>query len=117
MHTIRNATAFSLLVLSLVFAGACRGAQGDDESEPDKLVFKTKKGDVTYLHMKHSEREDKKCEVCHDAVFKKSTEEPLYYKPHKKAEKKKSSCATCHIKDGKAFAAKGNCKKCHEKKK
>jgi c(7)-type cytochrome triheme protein len=72
-------------------------------------------GNVTFLHAKHQERE-KDCKACHDKLFPQS-KAPLNFKAgmHKVAEKKKSSCAGCHVAGGKAFESKGNCNKCHVK--
>lgn len=107
--------------LLLLFALAILGGAGtrilDEKDPPEKIVFETKRGDVTYLHAKHAEREKEVCETCHDVPFKKSAEEPLHYKKHKQAEKEKASCATCHVKGGKAFESRKNCNTCHEKKK
>jgi len=88
----------------------------DQPKAPDKMVFKAKTGDVTYDHKKHSDREKGKCETCHPKVFPQS-KAPLNFKAamHKTAETAKSSCATCHVAGGTAFASKGNCTKCHVK--
>jgi c(7)-type cytochrome triheme protein len=85
---------------------------------PEKMVFESKTGKVTFLHDKHGEREKGDCKVCHDALWPQSKTAPLNYKAaiHKTAETKKMSCAHCHVDGGKAFASKGNCFKCHEKK-
>jgi len=83
---------------------------------PDKLVFKSALGNVTFDHAKHVEREKADCKVCHNKVFPQSTA-PLDFKAnmHKTAEAKKASCAACHVAAGKAFESKANCQKCHVK--
>lgn len=100
----------SLLCFSLIFA--------QDKEPPETIVFETRNGNVTFQHKTHIDRENKKCETCHDAVFPKDSKAPLNYKPkiHKEAEANKTSCATCHVATGKAFESKGNCSRCHEKK-
>jgi c(7)-type cytochrome triheme protein len=85
---------------------------------PEKLVFPAKTGQVTYLHKAHADREKGDCKVCHDKLFPQSKTAPRNFKAamHKTAEANKSSCAACHVAGGTAFATKGNCNKCHEKK-
>jgi len=85
---------------------------------PCEITFKTKNGDVLFPHQKHVDKVEKKCDVCHDKVFAKDSKAPLNFKDkmHKTAEASKSSCATCHVAQGKAFESKGNCVKCHKKK-
>ena len=85
-------------------------------SAPDKLVFESKMGNVTFDHAKHGEREKGECTTCHDKLFPQSRE-PLNFKTgmHKPAEAKKESCGGCHHDGGKAFATKGNCNNCHVK--
>lgn len=102
----------SMFSISLVMATA------QDKSAPETIVFETRNGNVTFQHKAHMGREENKCETCHDAVFPKNTKAPLNYKPrlHKEAEANKTSCATCHVAEGKAFESKGNCSRCHEKK-
>ena len=88
------------------------------EKPPEKIVFETKMGNVTYLHVKHLEREKSDCKVCHDKLFTKSRA-PINYKGgmHKTAEANKTACAACHVAGGSAFATAGNCgaTKCHVK--
>ncbi len=84
---------------------------------PEKLVFDSKMGKVTFLHAKHGERVKGDCKTCHDKLFQQSTKAPLNFKAamHKTAEKEKTSCGACHTPGGTAFASTGNCAKCHVK--
>ena len=86
---------------------------------PEKLVFTTKMGNVTFLHAKHSEYAKGDCKVCHDKLWPQSAKAPLNFKEgmHKPAETKKTSCGTCHHAKGPAFSTVGNCtnSKCHVK--
>lgn len=88
-----------------------------DEKAPEKFVFETKNGNVTFLHQKHSEREKEKCKACHDKLWPQKKGAPLNFKAgvHKIAETKKTSCGACHYPGGTAFESKGNCAKCHVK--
>lgn len=92
---------------------------GGEKKAPDKLVFESKMGNVTFDHAKHVAREKEDCKVCHDKLFPQSRA-PLNFKAgmHKPAEAKKISCAGCHVAGGKSFAASAtaNCSKCHIKK-
>jgi c(7)-type cytochrome triheme protein len=83
---------------------------------PDKIVFDSKMGNVTYDHKKHTEREKEDCKVCHDKLFPQSRA-PINFKAgmHKPAEAAKTACAGCHHPGGKAFESKANCTKCHVK--
>ncbi len=107
---------FSLLVAGLLVA-ALLGIAAD--KPPEKLVFPTKMGNVTFQHSKHIERAKNDCKVCHDKLFQQSAKAPLNYKAamHKTAEASKTSCAACHVAGGTAFATAGNCanSKCHVK--
>jgi c(7)-type cytochrome triheme protein len=87
------------------------------EKGPDKLVFASKMGDVTYDHAKHVERVKGDCKTCHPKLFQQSKTAPLNFKAgmHKPAEANKTSCGACHHAGGTAFETKGNCKKCHVK--
>ena len=84
---------------------------------PAEIVFKATLGDVTFFHAKHIARE-KQCVICHDSIFPKDKTKPLNFKGgmHQTATANKTSCATCHVPDGKAFVVKGNCMKCHKNK-
>lgn len=103
------------LVLGLLTFGSLQAAH---KEPPDKLVFESKLGNVTFDHAKHVEREKNDCTTCHPKLFPQSREEPLNYKAgmHRPAEAKKQSCAGCHVEGGKSFASKGNCNTCHVKK-
>lgn len=104
-----------LLSLILVCAVALLSAQ--QKKQPEKLVFNTKFGNVTFLHAKHTERVNGDCKVCHDKLWPQDAKAPLNFKEgmHKPAEAKKISCAFCHVAGGKSFASMGNCNKCHAK--
>ena len=86
---------------------------------PEKLVFTSKMGNITFQHAKHAERAKGDCKVCHDKLFQQSAKAPLNYKEgmHKPAEAKKIACGACHVAGGAAFATAGNCtnSKCHVK--
>ena len=88
------------------------------EKPPEKIVFESKMGNVTFQHVKHGERVKGDCKVCHDKLFPQSRA-PINYKAamHKTAEAKKTSCGACHVTGGTAFATAGNCSnsKCHVK--
>ena len=87
-----------------------------EKKPPEKLVFKSALGNVTFAHVKHGEREKGDCKVCHEKLFQQSNA-PLNFKAnmHKTAEASKTACAACHVAGGKAFESKGNCQKCHVK--
>jgi len=104
----------AILLCLCVLVGLTAVAQ-EQEKYKEKLVFKSKMGNVTFDHAKHQERAQK-CETCHDKLFPK-TEEPLGFGKgmHKPAEAAKTSCAACHVDGGTAFQTKGNCNKCHVK--
>jgi len=100
----------------LLIAGLVGLTAQTEKKPPEKLVFKSALGNVTFDHAKHVEREKGDCKVCHDKLFPQSTA-PLNFKAdmHKTAEAKKVSCAACHVAKGKAFESKANCQKCHVK--
>lgn len=107
---------FSLLVAGFLVA-ALLGIAAD--KPPEKLVFESKMGNITFQHAKHAERAKGDCKVCHEKLFQQSAKAPLNYKAamHKTAETGKTSCAACHVAGGAAFATVGNCanSKCHVK--
>jgi c(7)-type cytochrome triheme protein len=109
MRTCVSLLTAAMLVCGLLALAADKG--------PEKLVFETKMGNVTFQHAKHIERAKGDCKVCHDALFQQSAKAPLNYKAgmHKPAETKKIACAACHVAGGTAFASTGNCAKCHVK--
>jgi c(7)-type cytochrome triheme protein len=116
----RNAT-FSLMrtfvnsLLAITFVGL--GVLAQEKGAPEKLVFMTKNGNVTFNHADHVKRANGDCSTCHEKLFQKSATAPLNYKPnlHKTAEMDKTSCGSCHRAAGPAFESKGNCAKCHMK--
>jgi len=107
------------LFVALLFCFAVIGLQAADDKGPAEIVFETKNGNVTFPHAKHVESMKGDCTACHDAIFPEDKTAELNYKKamHKTAEKEMTSCGTCHHPDGKSFESKGNCAKCHEKKK
>ena len=109
----------SLALFIITCLGLVSFAIAAEKKAPEKITFETKNGKVIFLHSKHTDREKNKCDVCHTKLFQKDSKAPLNYKLklHKDAEGKKISCAVCHVNGGRAFASKGNCLKCHEKKK
>jgi c(7)-type cytochrome triheme protein len=107
-------TLISVLTAALLLCGLLALAA---DKPPEKLVFETKMGNVTYQHAKHVERAKADCKVCHDKLFQQSAKAPLNYKAgmHKPAEAAKTACAACHVAGGTAFATAGSCAKCHVK--
>ena len=107
-----------LLALILVcFVGGSLATLAQDSKKPlDKLTFTAKNGNVTFNHAEHVKRAGD-CKFCHDKLWPQSNTAPLNFKAgmHKPAEAAKTSCATCHVAGGKAFATTGNCAKCHVK--
>ena len=107
-----------LLTMFIAAAVAIGVSAAPEKKAPAKLTFQTKFGNVAYDHAAHVKREKDDCKVCHDKLWPQSAKAPLNFKGgamHKTAETNKSSCATCHIAGGQAFAVKGNCNKCHVK--
>jgi c(7)-type cytochrome triheme protein len=107
-------------ILSTLLAVIVLGALAliaQDKKPPEKMVFVTKNGNVTFQHAAHITRAKGDCKTCHDNIFPQDSKAPLNYKAglHKTAEAAKSSCATCHNAGGPAFESKGNCAKCHVK--
>jgi len=86
------------------------------QKAPEKMVFPSKMGNVTFDHPAHVKRANNDCAACHDKLFPQSTA-PLNYKAgiHKTAEAAKTSCGGCHNPGGAAFETKANCAKCHVK--
>jgi c(7)-type cytochrome triheme protein len=79
----------------------------EDKKPPDKLVFPSKSGQITFDHSAHLTRRNGHCAPCHDKLWPKTTAEPL---------KSSDGCRTCHQAGGVAFEMKGNCKRCHATK-
>ena len=109
MRTLLAILTVAVVVFSIVAMAADTG--------PEKLVFPTKMGNVTFQHAKHVEREKGDCKVCHDKLWPQSAKAPLNFKAgmHKPAEANHTSCGACHSPQGPAFATAGNCAKCHVK--
>ena len=107
--------------LSVLFAAVLLSAGlavlAQEKKAQDKLVFKSKLGNVTYDHAGHVNHAKGDCKVCHDKLWPQDAAAPLNFKAgmHKPAEAKKTSCGACHHEGGTAFAAKANCNKCHVK--
>jgi len=101
-----------LLVLAIVAGFNALVAQ----KAPEKIVFSSKMGDVSFDHTAHVKRANNDCSVCHDKLFPQSRAS-INYKAgmHKTAETAKTSCGGCHNPGGAAFETKGNCAKCHVK--
>jgi c(7)-type cytochrome triheme protein len=105
-----------MLLFTLTMAAGW-GALAQDV--PDKIVFPSKMGNVTFNHTAHLKRAKNDCGTCHPKYFQQS-KDPINYKAgmHKTAETAKTSCAGCHnaaATEIKAFESKGNCAKCHVK--
>ena len=107
---------FLAVAVALCLMTALHAQKASSPKAPDKIVFEAKTGNVTFLHDKHTDRVKGDCKACHPKPFAQS-KAPLNFKVHKAAETKKESCATCHVAGGTAFAATGNCTKCHVKAK
>jgi c(7)-type cytochrome triheme protein len=94
------------LIAVLLISGMAWGRIGGGD-----IVFKPEKGKgVTFSHDFHVKDLGLTCQKCHPSLF--TTKERD--KPVKMAEMYQGkSCGACH--NGKdAFAAKGNCSKCHK---
>jgi c(7)-type cytochrome triheme protein len=107
----------ALLLGSLLLTSVAILAPQTAKKPPEKVVYKSALGNVTFDHAKHAERVKGDCEACHDKLFPQDSKAPLNYKAnmHKTAEAKKVSCAGCHVTGGTAFTSTGNCQKCHVK--
>jgi len=88
--------------------------QPQEPGGPKELVFETGLGPVTYDHAEHVRLAEGKCRTCHTKVFPLSRA-PINYGAnlHQTAEANQTSCATCHVDGGSAFASRNNCQKCH----
>jgi c(7)-type cytochrome triheme protein len=107
-------------IISTLFAVIVLGALAlvaQDKKPPEKMVFTTKNGNVTFQHAAHITRAKGDCTTCHDKIFPQDSKAPLNFKAglHKPAEAAKTSCGTCHNPSGPGFESKGNCTKCHVK--
>jgi c(7)-type cytochrome triheme protein len=113
MNRFRHLT----VLLAAVLLSAGLAMLGQEKKPQDKLLFKSKVGDVTFDHAAHVKHAKNDCKVCHDKLWPQSATAPLNYKAalHKTAEAKHTSCGFCHHPGGGAFESKGNCNKCHVK--
>jgi len=102
----------SLLVVTIGAGFSALVAQ----KTPEKIVFPSKMGNVSFDHTAHVKRANNDCTACHVKLFPQSNA-PINYKAgmHKTAEAARSSCGGCHNPGGAAFESKGNCAKCHAK--
>ncbi len=97
---------FSILGLAALAA--------QEKTPAAKAVLAAKNGNVTFDHAAHAKREKENCAACHPAPFGQDSKASVAFKfPHKALEEKKISCGSCHRAEGAAFAAAGNCAKCH----
>ena len=105
----------TLLLLTLALAAGIESLLA--QKPPEKVVFQSKMGNVTFDHAAHAKRANNDCKTCHDKLFKQSSTEPINFKAnmHKTAEAAKTSCGACHTPGGASFETKGNCAKCHVK--
>ncbi|HYA15939.1 MAG TPA: c(7)-type cytochrome triheme domain-containing protein [Bryobacteraceae bacterium] len=105
----------TLLLLTLALAAGIESLLA--QKPPEKVVFQSKMGNVTFDHAAHAKRANNDCKRCHDKLFKQSSTEPINFKAnmHKTAEAAKTSCGACHTPGGASFETKGNCAKCHVK--
>ena len=68
----------SLLMLGMTVALVVGAAvTAEDKKPPEKLVFRSKAGDVTFLHAAHLKREKGECTACHDKLWPQSSKTPL----------------------------------------
>src|SRR5271169_3454024 len=102
---------FSSLLLAIAIAAGFNALVA--QKIPEKIVFPSKMGNVTFDHTAHVKRSNNDCQVCHDKLFPRS-QAAINYKTaiHKTAESAKTSCGGCHSAGGAAFETKGNCGKC-----
>ena len=109
-------TLLAVMTVAVVLTGLLALAA---DTGPEKLVFTSKMGNITFQHAKHNERAKGDCKVCHDKLWPQSAKAPLNFKEgmHKPAEAKKISCGACHTAGGASFSTVGNCtnSKCHVK--
>jgi c(7)-type cytochrome triheme protein len=108
---------FLSVSLAALLLSAGLAVLGQDKKPQDKLVFKSKMGDVPFSHVAHVKYAKNDCKVCHDKLWPQDSAAPLNFKAamHKTAEAKHTSCGFCHHAGGSAFESKGNCAKCHVK--
>jgi c(7)-type cytochrome triheme protein len=94
----------SRMLWFFVLATAAFTADEKEKKPPEKLVFRSKAGDVAFFHYEHVKREKGDCTVCHDKLWPQSSQVPL---------KGSSGCRTCHHTGGKSFDTKTACERCH----
>ncbi len=92
-------------MMMLFFDAAVAALQA--RTPPQKLVFRSKAGDIVFNHVAHVKREKGTCSGCHNRLWLQSSRIPL---------ESSSGCKDCHRAEGKAFEMKGNCAKCHAPK-
>jgi c(7)-type cytochrome triheme protein len=105
----------TLLLVTLAMAAGLESLLA--QKAPEKVVFQSKMGNVTFDHAAHLKRASGDCKTCHDKLFQQSSTAPINFKAnmHKTAEAAKTSCGGCHTPGGASFETKGNCAKCHVK--
>ena len=105
---------FSSLPLALTIAASFNALVA--QKVPERIIFASKMGNVTFDHTAHVKAANNNCAACHDKLFAQSNA-PINYRAamHKTAEAAKTSCGGCHNPAGPAFETKGNCAKCHVK--
>lgn len=81
---------------------------------PSEVQYETPLGAATFDHSRHADRGGTTCASCHNRLFPMISAD-LHYGAdlHRAAEAARSSCAGCHYPGGEAFAAAGNCSRCH----
>jgi len=106
---------FIIALLFVVTMGAGFSALVAQKT-PEKIVFASKMGNVTFDHAAHVKRANNDCTTCHVKLFPQSNA-PINFKAgmHKTAEAARTSCGGCHNPGGAAFESKGNCARCHVK--
>lgn len=95
------------LLIALLAAAASMvspPAWAGEKKPPQKLVFPSKSGSVTFYHAAHVQREKGECQVCHPKFVPQSVQVPV---------KSRTGCGPCHHADGRAFDMQGNCSRCH----
>jgi c(7)-type cytochrome triheme protein len=95
----------ALFITVSLTSGAAVAAQ--HRKPPRRLVFPTKAGEVAFNHAAHLKREKGDCTHCHDKLWPQSATAPI---------KSSTECGACHHANGRSFAMKGNCAKCHTTK-
>lgn len=94
-----------LISLVLLTIGATLAISSQEVKE--KIIFNNKKGEVVFLHKKHSEKFE--CKECHHKKIKACSE---CHKEKDYTKKMHKNCKTCHKKNKKSTS----CKSCHKRK-